>query len=96
VSDLSGRQRGAEVAKYINPFGLGVLAALDTVSVQTGASQAQIALAWLMAQPGITAPIASVTTPAQVDQLLGAMDLRLSAEHIALLNTASAPARLAS
>jgi aryl-alcohol dehydrogenase-like predicted oxidoreductase len=90
VSDLSGRQRGAEVEKYMNSFGLGVLAALDTVSAQTGATQAQVALAWLMAQPGITAPIASATSPAQVDELLRAMELRLSAEHLALLDAASA------
>ncbi|RJG03335.1 aldo/keto reductase [Noviherbaspirillum sedimenti] len=91
--DLSERQRGAEVAKYINPFGLGVLAALDTVTTQTGASQAQVALAWLMAQPGITAPIASATTPAQIDELMRAMRLQLSAEQLVLLDTASAPAR---
>ncbi|WP_395407130.1 aldo/keto reductase [Pseudoduganella sp. UC29_106] len=91
AGDLSGRQRGAEVAKYINPFGLGILAALDTVSAQTGASQAQVALAWLMAQPGITAPIASATTPAQVKELLRAMELRLSDEHLSLLDRASTP-----
>lgn len=90
--DLSARQRGAEVAKYINPFGLGVLAALDTVSAQTGASQAQIALAWLMAQPGISAPIASATNAAQVDELMGAMRLQLSSEHLELLDKASTPA----
>jgi len=89
--DLSERQRGAEVAKYINAFGLGVLAALDTVHAQTGASQAQVALAWLMAQPGITAPIASATTPVQIDELMRAMHLQLSQEHLALLNAASAP-----
>ena len=94
--DLSERQRGAEVARYINPFGLGVLAALDAVSEQTRASPAQVALAWLMAQPGITAPIASATTAAQINELLGAMRLQLSSEQLALLARASTPAAVAS
>jgi aryl-alcohol dehydrogenase-like predicted oxidoreductase len=91
VRDSSGRQRGAEVEKYMNSFGLGVLAALNTVSAETGATQAQVALTWLMARPGITAPIASATSQAQLDELLRAMELRLSAEHLALLDAASAP-----
>lgn len=89
VQDLTERQRGAEVAKYLGAFGLGVLAALDTVAAQAGASQAQAALAWLMAQPGITAPIASATSAAQMAELMGAMSLRLDAAQLALLTSAS-------
>lgn len=90
VQDLSERQRGAEVAKYLDAFGLGVLAALDTVAAQAGATQAQVALAWLMAQPGISAPIASATSAAQMAELTGAMRLRLDAAQLAMLTSASA------
>lgn len=90
LEDLSERQRGAEVEKYLDAFGLGVLDALDTVSGQTGANQAQVALAWLMAQPGVTAPIASATSTVQVKELLGAMQLTLDAQQLALLDRASA------
>ncbi|WP_020656922.1 aldo/keto reductase [Massilia niastensis] len=89
--DLSERQRGAEVEKYLNAFGLGVLDALDTVAAQTGATQAQVALAWLMAQPGITAPIASATSAVQAAELAAAMRLDLDAVQLALIGDASAP-----
>lgn len=89
--DLGGRQRGAEVEKYLNPLGLGVLDALDAVAAQAGASQAQVALAWLMARPGVTAPIASATSAAQAAELTGAMQLVLGADQLALLDRASAP-----
>jgi aryl-alcohol dehydrogenase-like predicted oxidoreductase len=89
LEDLSTKQRAAEVAKYLNPFGLGVLAALDAVAEQTGASQAQVALAWLMAQPGISAPIASATSAAQMRELMGAMQLHLDGNQLALLDQAS-------
>ena len=89
--DLGARQRGAEVEKYLNPFGLGVLDALDAVAAQAGASQAQVALAWLMARPGVTAPIASATSAAQAAELTGAMRLVLGPEQLALLDQASAP-----
>jgi aryl-alcohol dehydrogenase-like predicted oxidoreductase len=92
LEDLSARQRAAEVAKYLNAFGLGVLAALDAVAEQTGASQAQVALAWLMAQPGISAPIASATSAAQMRELMGAMQLQLDGNQLALLDQASTEA----
>lgn len=90
VEDLVARQRGAEVAKYLNPTGMRVLAALDAVAAETGATQAQVALAWLMAQPGITAPIASATTVEQVEDLLGAMRLELTDDQVVRLGVASA------
>ena len=91
--DLSERQRGAEVAKYLNTSGFRVLDALDSIAEQTGTTPAQVALAWLMAQPGVTAPIASATSPAQVMELLASMQLTLEPQQLVLLDRASgAPA----
>ena len=66
---------------------------VDAVAGELGASPAQVALAWLMARPGVTAPIASATTPEQVRELTGAAGLRLSAAQLARLDDAGAPAR---
>jgi len=55
-----------------------------------GASQAQVALAWLMAQPGISAPIASATSAARMTALMGAMRLGLEAEQLSLIGAVSA------
>jgi aryl-alcohol dehydrogenase-like predicted oxidoreductase len=65
-----------------------VLAALDDAAKAVGASQAQVALAWIMAHPAITAPIASATSVEQLDELMGAARLTLPAEVIAALNAA--------
>ncbi len=86
--DITGA-RSDFVASYLNEFGLGVLAALDQVSAETGSTLGQIALAWLAAQPGITAPIASATSVAQAEELIGAMNLTLSEEQLAALDKAS-------
>ena len=67
-----------------------MLEALDAVSAETGAPQAAIAIAWLAAKPGVTAPIASATSVAQLDQLLDALDLELSADQMARLDAAGA------
>ena len=67
-----------------------MLAAMDEVAGETGATLAQIALAWLMAQPGITAPIASATSARQLEELLPAMTLELTADQLERLNTAGA------
>jgi aryl-alcohol dehydrogenase-like predicted oxidoreductase len=66
-----------------------VLAALDRVAARTGATPAQVALAWQLAKPGITAPIASATTPEQLAELVKAATLRLDAEAVAALDAAS-------
>src|SRR3546814_1456338 len=66
------------MGQYLNGRGRKVLAALDAVAAETGATQAQIALAWIAAQHGITAPIASANHLDQLDELLGAMTLELS------------------
>ncbi|CAM5634016.1 Alcohol dehydrogenase OS=Rhodanobacter lindaniclasticus OX=75310 GN=B1991_16485 PE=4 SV=1 [Rhodanobacter lindaniclasticus] len=91
TADLAAHPaRGGGVRAYLNPHGLGVLAALDEVAAAHRATPAQVALAWLMARPGISAPIASATSVAQLHELLGAMTLSLSAEEIAALDQASA------
>ena len=82
--------RGGAVSRYLNPQGLRVLDALDAVAAAHHATPAQVALAWLMARPGITAPIASATSVAQVAELMGALSFTLRSDEIATLNQASA------
>jgi aryl-alcohol dehydrogenase-like predicted oxidoreductase len=82
--------RGDRMAKYFEAGGGRVLAALDDVAAETGATPAQVALAWLAAQPGIAAPIASATSVEQVEELLGVLTLELSAEQVERLSAASA------
>lgn len=80
--------RGGEAAGYLTPRGLRILAALDAVAAARGVNVAQVALAWLIAQPRVR-PIASATSVAQLDDLAGAMALKLSAAELAALDTAS-------
>ena len=61
-ADLGKSPRGGGVAKYLDARGMRILAALDAVSARHGAKQAEVALAWVIARPGVTAPIASATT----------------------------------
>ncbi|HET6553535.1 MAG TPA: aldo/keto reductase [Dyella sp.] len=82
--------RGGSVRKYLNGHGLGVLAALDKVAGDHGATPAQVALAWLIARPSVTAPIASATSIPQLKELVGAVELQLSRDEMALLDQASA------
>jgi aryl-alcohol dehydrogenase-like predicted oxidoreductase len=82
--------RAAAVRKYLNGHGLRVLAALDDVAQRHAATPAQVALAWLIARPGLSAPIASATSVAQVEELAGATRLRLDAADIERLDVASA------
>jgi aryl-alcohol dehydrogenase-like predicted oxidoreductase len=89
-ADFHKSVRGARMAAYLNDRGLGVLAALDEVAAETGATPAQAALAWLAARPGVAAPIASATSVAQLEELLGVLTLELSAEQVARLSAASA------
>ena len=81
--------RGSGVKKYLNERGMRVLAALDAVAKELGATPAQVALAWNMAQPTVAAPIASATSTAQLDELMGAARLALSGEALAALGAAS-------
>jgi aryl-alcohol dehydrogenase-like predicted oxidoreductase len=89
-TDLGKSVRGDRVAQYLDARGLRILAALDSVGKARKATPAQIALAWLMARPGLTAPIASATSVGQLQELLVATQVRLTAEDIASLNQASA------
>ncbi|RUL64476.1 aldo/keto reductase [Dyella dinghuensis] len=82
--------RSGSVKKFLNPQDLKVLAALDDIAAAHKATTAQVALAWLMARPGITAPIASATSVEQLQELIGAVNLTLSANEIAALNAVSA------
>ncbi len=88
-ADLGKSVRGGGVKTYLNPRGMRVLAALDAVAAKHKANQAEVALAWLIARPGITAPIASATSLAQVDSLIKAAALTLDAGDIAALDKAS-------
>jgi aryl-alcohol dehydrogenase-like predicted oxidoreductase len=89
-ADLAKSPRGQGVKKYLDARGLRILAALDEVAARRGATPAQVALAWLIARPGITAPIVSATSVAQLEEILGAARLQLAAEDIAALDAASA------
>jgi len=89
-ADLGQSERGEDAKEYLNPRGMRILAALDAVSARHSAKQAEVALAWVMARPGITAPIASATTLAQMDSLVRAASLKLGADDMAALDKASA------
>ena len=80
--DLEHRARGSRVKEYLNERGNRILAALDRVAEQYGANPAQVSLAWLIARPGLTAPIASATTNEQMKDLVAATQLRL--DHAAI------------
>jgi len=88
--DLEGRARGGFVKKYLNDRGYKILGALDAVAKTHNATQAQVAIAWLIAQPSITAPIASATNLDQLQQLIAATRLSLTPEDLQQLNQASA------
>ena len=87
-ADLAKSPRGRGVKKYLDERGLKILTALDEVAARVGATDAQVALAWLMTK--IAAPIASATSVDQLKDLLGATRLKLDAEAIATLEAASA------
>ncbi len=90
VADLGKSVRGGGAIKqYLNERGLAVLGALDAVAGAVGATPAQVAIAWQIARPSITAPIASATNERQLAELVGAARLRLDAPSIAALDRAS-------
>jgi aryl-alcohol dehydrogenase-like predicted oxidoreductase len=90
-SDAEGRARGKGVEKYLNDYGFGVIKALEEVAAKYEARPGQIALAWLIARPSVTAPIASATTLEQVAELAEAAEIELDAESIAKIDAASKP-----
>lgn len=85
-ADLGQSQRGEDIADYLTPRGMRILDVLDQVARRNNAKPAEVALAWVMAQPGITAPIASATSVDQVQSLVRAASLDLPASDLALLN----------
>jgi aryl-alcohol dehydrogenase-like predicted oxidoreductase len=91
-ADVGTAQRGAGVKKYINPKGLAVLKALDDAAEKSGATLAQVTLAWLLQRKSITAPIVSATSLKQLDDVLNSTTLDLDPESVAALDKASAPA----
>ena len=89
-ADLGKSQRGEDIGQYLNARGFRILDALDQVAAETQATPAQAAVAWLIARPGVTAPIVSATKVEQCRDLVKAMRLKLSAAQIETLNAASA------
>lgn len=89
-NDLAKSSRGQGVKKFMDERGYKILAALDLVASTYQTTQAAVALAWIMARPGITAPIASATSVKQLLEITAAVDLELKADAIDLLTKASA------
>lgn len=89
-ADFAKSARGAGMAKYLDARGLRILDALDRVAADRGATPAQVALAWLIGRPGLTAPIASATSIEQLGELVAAMRLALDADAVRALDDASA------
>ena len=90
ADDLGKSPRGARATASLDGKGPAMLAVMDRIAGETGATLSQIALAWVAAQPGVTAPIASATSAAQVEELAVAVKLRLDADDIARLDAVSA------
>ncbi|MFW7268239.1 aldo/keto reductase [Gluconacetobacter sp. Hr-1-5] len=89
--DLGQSRRGEGIGKYLDARGMRILAALDTVAARHGASDAEVALAWLIAREGVTAPIASATKRSHVESFAKAAALALEERDIVELDQASAP-----
>jgi aryl-alcohol dehydrogenase-like predicted oxidoreductase len=94
--DLPKHARGSRVEKYLNDRGLRILNALDEVARSRNATPSKVAIAWLMARPSVTAPIASATSLEQLRELVDATRLELSSEDIQKLQEASSETRSAS
>lgn len=90
-ADAEGRIRGSRVEKYLNDYGFGVVKALDNVAKRYNAKPGQVAIAWLIARPSVTAPIASATSIEQLDELMGAAEITLDPAAIAEIDAASKP-----
>ena len=88
-ADLAQSPRGQGVKKYLNERGMKILAALDEVAKSVHAKPSQVALAWLMARPAVTAPIASATSVAQLRELMASAELKLDRAAMERLNRAS-------
>ena len=91
-ADVAGKARGSRVERYLDERGFRILNALDRVAQDSDSTPARVALAWLIARPSVTAPIASATRTEQLTDLIEAMKLNLDPEAIDLLNNASGEA----
>ncbi len=90
-ADPSQSARGGMVKKYLNDQGFAVIDALNEVAGKHNATAGRVALAWLLAQPGVTAPIASATNDQQLDDLIAAAGLKLDRADLQRLSQSSAP-----
>jgi aryl-alcohol dehydrogenase-like predicted oxidoreductase len=90
MADTAGAARGAVVARMLDDRSLDILRELDAAAVRCSATPAQVALAWLLARPGVTAPIVSVTSLAQLDEICGATEISLDARTLMRLDLISA------
>lgn len=88
--DLGISPRGGGIKKYLNERGYKILAALDAVAAESNTSLARVAIAWQLHKPFITSPIASATSEKQLDELVGAANLELTAAQMEQLDAASA------
>jgi aryl-alcohol dehydrogenase-like predicted oxidoreductase len=88
--DVDERPRARMLKKYVNERGFKILDALDQVAKKYNATPARVSLAWLLARPGITAPIVSATSMEQLNDLIPSVELRLDRASIELLSQASA------
>lgn len=84
--DVEGKARGNVVSSLLNAEGLALLDRIDTVAARHGATPAQVSLAWQMARPSVTAPIASATSLAQLADIIKSAELELTQDDIALLD----------
>lgn len=91
--DLEGKSRAGMVKKYLNDRGLRILSVLDELARELGSTPAKISLAWMIARPSITAPIASATTVEQLKDLVDAASLQLDQRAIERLNQASSESK---
>lgn len=89
-ADAQGKARGSIVGKYLNAHGFAVLESLDSVAAEYHSTPASVALAWLNAQPGLAAPIASATDEKQLESLVAATELKLDRAALEKLSAASA------
>jgi aryl-alcohol dehydrogenase-like predicted oxidoreductase len=90
--DKAKSVRGGRMDAHMNERGFAALAALDAIAAETGATPARVALAWLAARPGVTAPIASATSTAQLEELVGVLTLELDADQLERLAAAGTSA----
>jgi aryl-alcohol dehydrogenase-like predicted oxidoreductase len=90
--DAEGKVRAVTVKKYLNDWGFQVVKVLDEVAKEHNSTPARVALAWLMVQPGVTAPIASATSEKHLTDLIEAAKLTLDHASLQKLTAVSAPA----